>query len=123
MRKFSHFDEFYHLEFFGKSQVASSFSLFQNFSWQGIRREIFDRKKDLIFPANDLSDMRRTPGKTLQKRVARIRQDAVTCNFSSLKDPQDEALRSRSICSLKNDALLKALFKVTDDGLDLTRAI
>ena len=37
--------------------------------------------------------MQRKPGETLQELVARIRQDAATCDFPSIKDPQDEALR------------------------------
>ena len=69
------------------------------------------------------SDMRRKPGETLQELVARIRQDAATCDFASIKDPQDEALRSRFICSVNNEAVLKALFKVKDDELDFAKAI
>ena len=69
------------------------------------------------------NDMRRKPDETLQELAARIRQDAVTCNFASIKDPLDEALRPRFICSLNNEAVLKALFKVKDDELDFSRAI
>ena len=69
------------------------------------------------------SDMRRKPGETLQELAARIRQDAATCDFASIKDPQDEALRSRFICSVNNEAVLKALFKVKDDELNFARAI
>ena len=67
--------------------------------------------------------MDRKPGETIQELVARIRQDAVTCNFPSIQDPLDEALRTRFICSLNNEAVLKALFKVKDDELTFTRAI
>ena len=59
------------------------------------------------------SDMHRKPGETLQELVAHIRQDAVTC----------ETLRSRFICSVDKEGVLKALFKVKDDELDFTRAI
>lgn len=69
------------------------------------------------------SDMQRRPGESIQELAARIRQDAATCDFSSIKDPQDEALRTRFICSVNNEAVLKALFKVKDDELDFTRAI
>lgn len=69
------------------------------------------------------SDMQRKPGETIQELAARIRQDAATCDFPSIKDPQDEALRTRFICSVNNEAVLKALFKVKDDELDFTRAI
>ena len=69
------------------------------------------------------SDMNRKPGETLQELAARIRQDATTCDFTSIKDPQDEALRTRFICSVKNEAILKALFKVKDDELTFTKAI
>ena len=69
------------------------------------------------------SHMDRKPGETIQELVARIRQDAVTCDFPSIQDPLDEALRTRFICSLNNEAVLKALFKVKDDELTFARAI
>ena len=69
------------------------------------------------------SDMQRKPGETLQELAARIRHDAATCDFSSIKDPQDEALRQRFICSVNNEAVLKALFKIKDDKLDFARAV
>ena len=37
--------------------------------------------------------------------------------------PLDEALRTRFICSINNEAVLKALFKVKDDELTFARAI
>ena len=51
------------------------------------------------------SDMQRKPGETLQELAARIRQDAATCDFPSIKDPQDEALRQRFIIMLSTTKL------------------
>ena len=69
------------------------------------------------------AEMRRKPGETIQDLAARIRQDAVTCDFSSITNPQDEAMRTRFICSCENEAVLKALFKIKDDDLSFSRAI
>lgn len=69
------------------------------------------------------SNMERKPGESIQELVARIRQDAVTCDFPSIKDPLDEAMRTRFICSVGNEAVLKALFKLKDDELNFARAI
>nr|KAG5695678.1 hypothetical protein BaRGS_022355 [Batillaria attramentaria] len=69
------------------------------------------------------SNMERKPGETLQELAARIRQDAATCDFPSIQDPQDEALRQRFICSVNNEAVLKALFKVKDTELDFAKAV
>ena len=69
------------------------------------------------------SDMQRRPGETIQELAARIRQDAATCDFPSIQDPQDEALRQRFICSVNNEAVLKALFKVKDNELTFAKAI
>ncbi|KAK3729828.1 hypothetical protein RRG08_058147 [Elysia crispata] len=69
------------------------------------------------------AEIRRKPGETIQDLAARIRQDAVTCNFSSITNPQDEAMRTRFICSCENEAVLKALFKIKDDDLSFSRAI
>ena len=69
------------------------------------------------------SNMLRKPEETVQELAARIRQDAVTCDFASIKDPLDEALRTRFICSINNEAALKALFKVKDSDLTFAKAI
>lgn len=69
------------------------------------------------------SDMQRKPGETVQELAARIRQDAATCDFSAIKDPQDEAMRTRFICSINNEAVLKALFKISDSDLTFSKAI
>ena len=87
-------------------------------------KEQFDPKRFIVRERFKFwSDMQRMPGENLQELAARIRQDAATCDFSSIKDPQDEALRTRFICSVNNEAVLKALFKVKDDQLDFARAI
>ena len=57
------------------------------------------------------SDLKRKPGETIPELAARIRQDAVTCDFTTIKDPQDEALRTHFICSVNNEVVLKALFR------------
>ena len=67
--------------------------------------------------------MQRKPGETRQELAVRIRQDKATCDFPSIEDPQDEALRQRFICSVNNEAVLKALFKVKDTELTFARAV
>ena len=69
------------------------------------------------------SEMQRKPGETIQELAARIRHDAATCNFAAIKDPQDEALRTRFMCSVNNEAVLKTLFKMKDEELTFTKAI
>ena len=69
------------------------------------------------------AEIRRKPGETIQDLAARIRQDAVTCDFSSITNPQDEAMRTRFICSCENETVLKAPFKIKDDDLSFSRAI
>ena len=70
------------------------------------------------------SDMKRKPGETITELASRIRQDAATCDFQSIiKDPLDEALRTKFICSVDNEAVLKTLFKLKDDELKFSNAI
>ncbi|XP_048586178.1 uncharacterized protein LOC116604056 [Nematostella vectensis] len=69
------------------------------------------------------SHMTRKPGGSIHELVTRIRQDAVTCDFPSITDPLDEAMRTRFICSINNEAVLKALFKVKDDELTFVKAV
>ena len=47
--------------------------------------------------------MKRKPGETIPELASRIRQDAATCDFQSIKDPLDEALRAKFICSVDNE--------------------
>ena len=87
-------------------------------------KEQFDPKLFIVRERSKFwSDMRRTPGETLQGLAARIRQDAATCEFPSIKDPQDEVLRQRFICSVNNAATIKALFKAKDTELTFARAV
>ena len=87
-------------------------------------KEQFDPKRFIVRERFKFwSDMQRKPGETLQELAARIRQDAATCDFPSIKDPQDEALRQRFICSVNNEAVLKALFKIKADELTFAKAI
>ena len=67
--------------------------------------------------------MIRKPGETIHELAARIRQDAVTCEFAAIKDPQDETIRTRFLCSVNNEAVLKATFRVKDEELTFTKAI
>ena len=62
------------------------------------------------------SDMQRKPGETLQELTA-------ACDFPSIKDTQDEALRQRFICSVNSETVFKALFKVKDTELTFARAV
>ena len=66
--------------------------------------------------------MKRNPGETIQELAAKIWHDALTCEFSTITDTQDKALRTRSICSVENEAILKALFKLKDEELTFARA-
>ena len=93
--------------------------------------EIVDFKKEQFDPKLFIvrerfkfwSDMQRKPGETLQELAARIRQEVATCDLPSIKGPQGEALRQRVICSVNNEAVLKALFKIKDTELTFARAV
>jgi len=67
--------------------------------------------------------MQRKPGESVQALAARIRQDAAICDFPSITDPQDEAMRTRFMCSLNKEAVLKAFFKVAAEELTFSKAI
>ena len=93
--------------------------------------EITDFMKNQFDPARYIvrehfkfwSKIMRKPGETIHKLAARIRQDAVTCHFPFTKDPLDEAMRTRFMCSVYKEAILKALFRVKDSELTFAKAI
>jgi len=66
--------------------------------------------------------MQRRPGESIQELAARIRQAAATCDVASVTDRLDEALGTRFICSVNNEAVI-ALFKMKADEFDFTTAI
>ena len=69
-------------------------------------RDQFDPKRFVVRERyNFWKNMNRQEGESIQELAARIRADAATCDFPSIKDPQDEALRQRFICSVNNKAL------------------
>ena len=91
---------------------------------QMIMAEQFDPKRFVIRERFKFwSDMKRKPGETIPELASRIRQDAATCDFQSIKDPLDEALRTKFICSVDNEAVLKTLFKLKDGELKFSNAI
>ena len=69
------------------------------------------------------SSMSRMPGESIQVLAARIHHDAVTCNFPAIRDPLDEAMRTRFMCSVSNEAVLKALFKYKEEELTFPRQL
>ena len=91
---------------------------------QTFMAEQFDPKRFVVRERFKFwSDMKRKPGETIPELASRIRQDAATCDFQSIKDPLDEALRTKFICSVDNEAVLKTLFKLKDDELKFSDAI
>ena len=91
---------------------------------QTFMAEQFDSKRFVVRERFKFwSDMKRKPGETIPELASRIRQDAATCDFQSIKDPLDEALRTKFICSVDNEAVLKTLFKLKDDELKFSNAI
>ena len=91
---------------------------------QTFMAEQFDPKRFVVRERFKFwSDMKRKPGETIPELASRIRQDAATCDFQSIKDPLDEVLRTKFICSVDNEAVLKTLFKLKDDELNFSNAI
>ena len=69
------------------------------------------------------TELKRQPGETIQELAAKIRTAASTRDFSSIEDTLDEALRTRFMCSVDNEAVLKSLFKIPEDELTFNRAV
>ena len=67
--------------------------------------------------------MKQNLGETMNELASKTREDSVTCNFASIKDAQDEALRTRFSCSVNNEAVLKAIFRIKDEELPLLKPL
>ena len=70
------------------------------------------------------SDVQRKPAwRDSSGARSKVMPTGVTCDFASIEDSQDEALRTKFICSVRNVAILKALFKMDDDELIFRKAV
>lgn len=96
-------------------------------SMEEIQRHMMDHYNPKRFVVRERykfwTNTERRPGENVHELAARIRQEAATCDFSSIKDPLDKAMRTRFVCSINNEATIKALFKTKDDELTFNRAI
>ena len=66
------------------------------------------------------SDMKRRLEESIQELASRICQPAATCNFVSIEDPLSEAMRTRFMCSVNNELVLKRFSKSMLMSLHLT---
>ena len=69
------------------------------------------------------TEVKREPGESIKEFAAKIRGAVSTCDFTSIENPLDEALRTRFICSVANKAVLISLFKIPEDELTFNRAV
>ena len=69
------------------------------------------------------SGLPQKPGEKITELAVRIRQDASTCVFPAIKNIQGEVMRTRFIGAIKNEAVLKAVFKLRDDELTFSKAV
>ena len=67
--------------------------------------------------------MKQKVKETIQELASRIQHNAETCDLQSIKDPLDEASRTRFICFVDNKAVLKSLFKLKYDEVTFFKAI
>ena len=69
------------------------------------------------------SDLRRKPGESVQELATRILQDANKCGYETIRNPFDDTLLTRFVCSVDNDRVLKMLFEMNHEELDFARAV
>ena len=75
-------------------------------------KQTYDPKRFVIQEWFRLWSNMQKPGATSQEPAARICHEAATCDFAS-----------KLICSIGNEAVLKALFKIKEDELTFSRAV
>ncbi|ELU18213.1 hypothetical protein CAPTEDRAFT_213449 [Capitella teleta] len=85
-------------------------------------------RKNAVEPGNQADSKQNEPklGEMIPELAARIRHEATTCDFMSIKNPLDDATVMQFMCFVSNEAVLKALFKalfkVMGDALTFTKA-
>ena len=87
-------------------------------------KEAFDPKRFIIRERFKFwSNMNRQTGESTQELATRIRQEATTCDFSTVNDPLDEAVTTKFMCSVNNEALLKLLLSMKSSEITFNRAV
>ena len=69
------------------------------------------------------SSIKRKPGETPTELAARVRQMATTWDFSAIKNPLDETMRTCFICAINNEAVLKSVFRKPEEKLTFSKAV
>ena len=69
------------------------------------------------------SDLSRKHNESVTESAVLIRQGAITCDFGSIADSQDDAMSTGFICSVNDEAILEAIFKEKGDELTFAKAI
>ena len=127
-------------QLFLTSQTSSTYKLLSNLAEQQTPKisvngltldQIHDYMEEQFHPAHYIvrerykfwTTIKRKPGETPLELAARIRQAASTCDFQSVKDPLDEAMRTLFVCSIANESVLRTLFSAKDDDLTFAKAI
>jgi hypothetical protein len=91
---------------------------------KGFMSKHYDPKKYVVRERYKFwTEIKRKPGETAPELAARIRQKAITCDFSSITDPQDEAMRTCFICAINNETVLKSIFAKPVDQLNFAQVV
>ena len=71
------------------------------------------------------STIKRKPGETSTELAARIQQMTTTCDFSAIKNPLDESMRTCFICAINSEAILISPSSVREkeEKLALAKAV
>ena len=69
------------------------------------------------------SSIKRKPGETPTELAARVREIATTCDFTAIKNPLDETMRTCFICAINNEAVMKYVFREPEEKLTFSKAV
>ncbi|KII67648.1 hypothetical protein RF11_04521 [Thelohanellus kitauei] len=69
------------------------------------------------------TELSRKSNETVRELAARVREKALTCDFPSISDPLEEALKTGFICAVNSEAVLKAVFHKSSDDLTFAQVV
>ena len=55
--------------------------------------------------------------------ATRVREMATTCDFPTIKNPLDKAMRTCLICAINNEAILKSVLREREEKLTFAKAV
>ncbi|KII63742.1 hypothetical protein RF11_08128 [Thelohanellus kitauei] len=69
------------------------------------------------------TETKRDSGESIQELASKIRLKAMNCDFGSVKNPLEEALKTAFVCAVNNESVLRTIFHKHSEDLSFNEVV